>query len=449
MLTQNDLLVFDTSSLLDLYRHLYRHSIINSKRILNYIKKYEDIIWIPEQVKKEFVRNKDKAKNINMYKNFKKSTSKESEKLNSKLLKYINEYSKSGFTNLDKLEESLKIKFLEIENVINEYDESIKEESEIYKDFILSEIDTFLEELLKGEKVGHAFNIIELMNILKEGELRYRYKIAPGFEDEKNKIGVDKFGDLIVWKQIIRKASDTDKNNIYFITSDNKSDWFKLRSDNQLEPCKELIEEFYYYVENKEINIITMSNFIELISCEEETDVKLLMELRKEIAVKNIDNTIISDSIQKKVEENNLDILNYCPSDAPSGSEVDLIEVEDFNISNVSLIFEYDRVKYKINIEINLSSDVIVNDLYTIEHGKLDLKGNLDINIYRDIQVNEKEFIESLKTNSNEMIIIDNIRIEESEYTFIGDEDKNEYYTELELNAKSEMMDAMENYYMH
>lgn len=447
MLTQGDLLIFDTSSLLD----LYRHSIINSKRILNYIKKYEDIIWIPEQVKKEVIRNRDKAKNINMYKNFKKSTTKESEKLKAKLLQYINEYSKSGFSNLGDLEENIKLKFSEIDNVINDYDNSIKEESGIYKDFILNEVDTFLETLLNGERVGKAFNIVELMEILKEGELRYRYKIAPGFEDEKNKTGVDKFGDLIIWKQVIKKAGSTDKSNIHFITSDNKPDWFKLRSDNQLEPCKELIEEFKYHVENKEINIITMSNFIKLMPSIEETDVRLLIELRKEIAVKNIENTIISNAIQKKIRENEIEILNYCPSNAPDGAESDAIELEEFSISNVNLIFEDNKVRYKVNIEINLGSNVIVKDLYIIERGKLCIKGNLDINIYRNIEVNEEEFIESLKTN--EVIIVDNIRIEESEYIYLGDEDKNEIshesYAQLESDARAEMLDALENYYAH
>ena len=93
MFTNNDLLIFDTSSLLD----LYRHPIINSKRILDYLKEYNDRIWIPARVKEEFYRNKS-VKNINMYKKFKESTKKETLKLEQKLLRHINEYSKSRFS---------------------------------------------------------------------------------------------------------------------------------------------------------------------------------------------------------------------------------------------------------------------------------------------------------------------------------------------------------------
>ena len=125
MLTGNDLLIFDTSSLLD----LYRHSLITSKRLLDYVKSYEDKIWIPNQVKKEVIKNRDKAKNIYMYKKFKSSTIKESDKLKNQISKYINGYSKSGFLKLDELDENIKLKFEEINNIINEYDESIKDES--------------------------------------------------------------------------------------------------------------------------------------------------------------------------------------------------------------------------------------------------------------------------------------------------------------------------------
>ena len=291
MLTGNDLLIFDTSSLLD----LYRHSLITSKRLLDYVKSYEDKIWIPNQVKKEVIKNRDKAKNIYMYKKFKSSTIKESDKLKNQISKYINGYSKSGFLKLDELDENIKLKFEEINNIIKEYDESIKDESEIYKDFILGEVDPFLDNLLSGDKVGSAFNIVEIMDIIKEGELRYKYKI-------------------------------------YFITSDNKPDWFKY-IDNKYEPCRELIEEFNHYVENKEINIVTMSDFIEMISSStNQSDVQLLTELRKEIIIKNIEYINIEEIIRNKVEESQAGILNYTPNDIENNTEVSNAELEKFNI---------------------------------------------------------------------------------------------------------------------
>ncbi len=420
MLTGNDLLIFDTSSLLD----LYRHSLITSKRLLDYVKSYEDKIWIPNQVKKEVIKNRDKAKNIYMYKKFKSSTIKESDKLKNQISKYINGYSKSGFLKLDELDENIKLKFEEINNIIKEYDESIKDESEIYKDFILGEVDPFLDNLLSGDKVGSAFNIVEIMDIIKEGELRYKYKIAPGFEDEKDKIGIDKFGDLIVWKQIINKAVTIDNDKIYFITSDNKPDWFKY-IDNKYEPCRELIEEFNHYVENKEINIVTMSDFIEMISSStNQSDVQLLTELRKEIVIKNIEYINIEEIIRNKVEESQAGILNYTPNDIENNTEVSNAELEKSKISSINLIFEDDIVTYKVNFELNLYSSTTLEDIYTVEHGEIDFKGNVDIYIHRDMSITEREFIDSIKINKNEIISVGDINIEESEYRWLGSLDK-------------------------
>lgn len=108
--TEDDLLIFDTSSLLD----LYRHPIINTKRILDYMKIYENMIWIPKQVEKEFYKNNKTVKNLNMYKNFQKSLKNEAEKAEEKLIRYMNGYSKSRFSNLDLLEKDIKRGFNEI-----------------------------------------------------------------------------------------------------------------------------------------------------------------------------------------------------------------------------------------------------------------------------------------------------------------------------------------------
>ena len=92
---------------------------------------------------------------------------------------------KVDFLNLEVLEDEIKNKFAEICGKIEEYNELLKSESEIYKKFILNDVDNFLNILLNGEKVGKPINTVELINIIKEGELRYKYKIAPGYEDDK------------------------------------------------------------------------------------------------------------------------------------------------------------------------------------------------------------------------------------------------------------------------
>ncbi|CEQ11860.1 Uncharacterised protein [[Clostridium] sordellii] len=430
MLNKDSLLVFDTSSLLD----LYRHSLLTSRRLLDYIQEYEDKIWIPNQVKKEFIKNRCKAKNLNMYKKFKNSTIKESDRLRNQMSKYINEYSKSGFSRLDDLDQNIKLKFNEMNTIIEEYEKSIKEESDIYKDFILKEVDVFLDNLVSGEKVGQPFNIVEIMDIIKEGELRYKYKIAPGFEDEKDKTGIDKFGDLIVWKQVISHSISTSHNKIYFITSDNKPDWFKV-INNKYEPCSELVEEFNHFVKDKEIHIITMSEFIEIvIGSANKSDIQLLSELRKEIVIRNIEYKNIESVIQNKINESVDDILKHAPTSVEDGTSLSSIDIEEFNISRINLLFEDDKTTYKLNCDLKLISTTTLEDRYTTEYGEIEFIGNTDVYIERDMRITEKEFISNVKNNINKAISPTTINIEQSEYSWVGeidkeDTDEHDYYT--------------------
>ncbi|WP_204277464.1 PIN-like domain-containing protein, partial [Escherichia coli] len=60
----------------------------------------------------------------------------------------------------------------------------------------------------------------------KEGEDRYAKKIPPGYKDAKKDAGeFDKYGDLIIWKDMIGKAK-ADKRPILFISDDAKEDWW-------------------------------------------------------------------------------------------------------------------------------------------------------------------------------------------------------------------------------
>src|SRR5205807_1363558 len=80
--------------------------------------------------------------------------------------------------------------------------------------------------------------------IRKEGEDRYAKKIPPGFEDAKKASeGGDKFGDLIIWKEMIEKAK-TDQRPIIFVTDDGKSDWWYVHHGKKVGPHPELVEEF-------------------------------------------------------------------------------------------------------------------------------------------------------------------------------------------------------------
>jgi hypothetical protein len=98
-------------------------------------------------------------------------------------------------------------------------------------------------ELFAG-KVGAKPTLDRIVTIHKEGNDRYARKIPPGFEDAKKAAeGGDKFGDLVIWMEMIEKAK-SDKRPVIFVTDDGKSDWWHIHRGKKMGPHPALIEEF-------------------------------------------------------------------------------------------------------------------------------------------------------------------------------------------------------------
>ena len=117
------------------------------------------------------------------------------------------------------------------------------------------EIRKKLDVILSG-KVGQPFTQEELDEIYLEGENRFLNKIPPGFKDagkggdlsDFSYMGLSykrKFGDLIIWKQLIKEASREEVKNVVFITDDKKNDWWYGVGDKIIGPQERLQSEFY------------------------------------------------------------------------------------------------------------------------------------------------------------------------------------------------------------
>lgn len=105
--------------------------------------------------------------------------------------------------------------------------------------------DTIQDEvagLLKG-RIGAPFAQKRLAEIFADGEKRYKDKIPPGYEDEKKPEGISRFGDLVMWFQLMDKAQK-EKKPITFMTADQKEDWWRLFQGRTIGPRPELVAEF-------------------------------------------------------------------------------------------------------------------------------------------------------------------------------------------------------------
>ena len=224
-LWNNGIICFDANVLLNLYR--YSNDTRNA--LLDLISKFSGQIWLPHQSALEYNRNRyevisDQEK---AYKDFISKIGQIESDLQST--------SKPPFLS-GKLHNSLNKVFkevnIEVENSIKKYCDFLQEDS-IYRK---------LGGIFK-DKISSEYTEIKLEEIYKEGKLRFEKKIPPGFEDEKTKQGNRKYGDLVLWKQIIDKAK-TEKKPIILITDERKIDWWwKIKDGRNMGPRQELIEE--------------------------------------------------------------------------------------------------------------------------------------------------------------------------------------------------------------
>ncbi|HYQ87273.1 MAG TPA: PIN-like domain-containing protein [Bacteroidota bacterium] len=109
--------------------------------------------------------------------------------------------------------------------------------------------DSILPEVsaLFDGKVGAKFLEEELSKLFAAGKERYANKFPPGYLDAKAKESRgDKaiYGDLIIWKQLIRKIREAPQP-IILVTDDRKEDWWTKHRGEIVYPRPELIKEFF------------------------------------------------------------------------------------------------------------------------------------------------------------------------------------------------------------
>lgn len=226
MTSENTIIVFDTNSLLNVFRFTPEAS----KEYFEIIQSIQDKIYIPYLVALEFHFHKSETlllNEINVTK-FKNNFSKNWNKLKSEAAKTL--FSSLSYRNdIDKkelnayLSDLLNSEDLNIENKLVEKISSISENQ--------TNIFNALVEIMHS-KTGERYTQDMITKIEKEGEERYKNGIPPGFNDANKKLsrsynGIKyqkKFGDLIIWKDIINKAKEDRIKHVIFVTSDGKRD---------------------------------------------------------------------------------------------------------------------------------------------------------------------------------------------------------------------------------
>ena len=220
--------IFDANVLLN----IYRYSPKTTGEFFDVLINIQDRIWMPHQAALEYQRNRFSVieEQVAKCKHLENLLDKNSLDKNS-LIKSLNDIKSHPFIDVEFI-------ILELEKTFENLKDVLKTSRNNYPNTIQNDdLRDTITEIFDG-KIGDEFSKKDLDNTYKKGKKRYADKIPPGFEDEdkgkgKGKPVNQKYGDCVLWHQIITRAKSEGKP-VIFITDDAKKDWWLKRKNGMI-----------------------------------------------------------------------------------------------------------------------------------------------------------------------------------------------------------------------
>ena len=365
------LFVFDTNVLLN----LYRYSNETSKKLLEIISKFSERIWIPYQVGKEYQENRLEVicTQENAYENVKKIFNEHISKLKDEIVK---KFPRHPFLNINEIHNS-------IDQCLEKIYQTIDKQKKEHPDWFVE--DSIREEITKlfENKVGDNYNEEKLTELYDMAERRFNNAIPPGYKDD-NKNDEKKYGDFIIWQQIIEKAIEV-KMPIIFITDDKKEDWWWKVSGKTVGPRPEMIKEFFLET-NNQFYMYQVDQFIKYASKYLKSDVEqnVINEIKEvsEEKKEEEEDTMYRDISQKKEIDMDInrymtELYSYIKQMEMLNEKIHSLRAEKNYLLNISReLYEFKRSSTnheeekdcmeKLNL-INRDLDLIENRIYDCE----------------------------------------------------------------------------------
>ena len=225
---------FDANVLLN----LYRYSENTSKEVLDTISHLveNNRVWITYQAALEYQKNR-----LNVIDNLKKAYDRLLDSLTKKLQEIeleLNNFKRHPYLAPEEYKSTINEVF---GRLIDQLKKLKNEHPNFFdSDYIFDTLTTLFKDC-----IGDSFSNEDLLDIYKTGKERYEKKIPPGYMDsDKEKKGEQSlYGDLIIWKELIKKIK-AEKVKLIFITDDLKEDWWYIFNGKTISPRPELIKEF-------------------------------------------------------------------------------------------------------------------------------------------------------------------------------------------------------------
>jgi hypothetical protein len=242
--------VLDTNVLLNLYRYPAKAS----QELLGALEKLSDRLWLPYHAALEFQRNRPYV-------------IAEQKKRFAEVRKSIQETKDSLFGKFCQLQLKKKHSSINVSAFTNDFEKLTDTFMNTLKELEGTQRNVHNEDLMRGNidklfsgKIGPLkFDQEMLANIYKEGDKRNEVEMPPGYMDEKKEqsrksdsfqygglVYKRKYGDLILWKQIIAYAKENKVKKLVLVTDDEKRDWWWIvdsQGEKTIGPRPELVEE--------------------------------------------------------------------------------------------------------------------------------------------------------------------------------------------------------------
>ncbi|KIU11765.1 PIN-like domain-containing protein [Bacillus subtilis] len=240
LIADNYVIVCDTN----VYLGLYRFSPDFANFALDCLRKIQAHIMIPYTVKIEYDKHyhalfkRRQGKIENSIEDTMNLIEKQQNKLKNSCATLITRQ----FPGADELQDKIDEKYDELKAMLTDYFEQRSVLTLIQDSWTSDVVKEFVQKLIDDKQIMQDFTRDEIYKICEEGEKRYKKEIPPGYKDGKNKDGIRKYSDLILWKEVLQFAKERQRN-IIFVTDDAKADWWN-RENDKVEFLSQLYEEF-------------------------------------------------------------------------------------------------------------------------------------------------------------------------------------------------------------
>lgn len=394
---KNFCVVYDTN----IYLNLYEYSPEATDFFVGLTENIIGNLILPETVKREFDRNHGECLNRQRkkFKNVSFLLNKPLNQLKDKIKKQFDILKGYKFPNIEVLQNKIDEQISEIEIAFENYVSEHDTLNEINNRFLDDDkIKQIISKIMDKKNLLEAFTLDEIYLLCDEGENRYKKNIPPGYKDGVNKSGVQAYGDLLIWKEVMRYCKEK-QMNLIFVTDDVKEDWFELRNTERVGFRKELTNEFKTQTSKEVIGVTSNEFFIalaEFYNQEIPTTAEWALSYDIENYIEQIIDWGIVDDI---VEELIMSGSRFVAISTLSGYDGSAFEIQDELIKNELVSFEFEgyydefaEYLLKFNIEIEAISqqywgrdedtkEVILSDSRTHK-----LKGEISVKVTRKIE---------------------------------------------------------------